>query len=113
MRHGDNAKRFLDKPQNHTPFLIQAMQVDGGSEFRADFETECRHRDIDRRIDAFADAFNTFRPHQALGGHTPARYLHSLTAKETPRVSYVLDQDRSLTRTGAPRRLRAADPPPS
>ena len=40
--------------------------------------------DINRWIDAFADEFNTFRPHQALGGHTPAEYLHSLTAKETP-----------------------------
>ena len=40
--------------------------------------------DINRWIDAFTDEFNTFRPHQALGGHTPAQYLHSLTAKETP-----------------------------
>ena len=30
---------------------------------------------INRWIDAFADEFNTFRPHQALGGHTPAEYL--------------------------------------
>ncbi len=107
------------------PFPIEAIQVDGGSEFKADFETECQRRRIDlfelpprspklnghvernngawryefyaswdlpddnldhinRWIDAFADEFNTFRPHQALGGHTPAQYLHSLTAKETP-----------------------------
>ncbi len=120
-----NARRFLDKLQADMPFPIEAIQVDGGSEFKADFETECQRRgidlfelpprspklnghvernngawryefyaswdlpddnldDINRWIDAFADEFNTFRPHQALGGHTPAQYLHSLTAKETP-----------------------------
>ena len=39
--------------------------------------------DVNRWIDAFADEFNTFRPHQALDGRTPAEYLQSLTAKET------------------------------
>ena len=106
-------------------FPIQAIQVDGGSEFKADFEHECRKRgidlfelpprspelnghverndgpwryefyaswdlpnddldDINRWIDAFADEFSTFRPYQALDGHTSAEYLLSLTAKETP-----------------------------
>ena len=119
-----NAKRFLDKLQNHMPFPIRAIQVDGGSEFKADFERECHNRGIDlfelpprspelnghvernngawryefyatwdldtdnlddtnRWIDAFADEFNTFRPHNALDGQTPAEYLLSLTAKET------------------------------
>ncbi len=105
------------------PFPIQAIQVDGGSGFKADFETECQRRCIDlfelpprspqlnghvernngawryefyaswdlpddnldhvnRWIDAFADEFNTFRPHQALGGHTPAEYLARHTAGE-------------------------------
>ena len=105
------------------PFPIEAIQVDGGSEFKADFETECQRRgidlfelpprspklnghvernngawryefyatwdlpdddldDINRWIDAFADEFNTFRPHQALGGHTPAQYLARHTAEE-------------------------------
>ena len=40
--------------------------------------------DVNRWIDAFADEFDTFRPHHALDQQTPAEYLHSLTAKETP-----------------------------
>lgn len=119
-----NAKDFLDKLQADRPFPIQAIQVDGGSEFKADFEAECARRgialyelpprtpalnghvernngawryefyatwelptnnldDINRWIDAFADEFNTFRPHQALGGQTPAEYLAQITARET------------------------------
>ena len=125
-----NAKRFLDKLQADMPFPIEAIQVDGGSEFKADFETECQRRGIDlfelpprspkrnghvernngawryefyaswglpdddldhinRWIDAFADestpSDHTFRPHQALGGHTPAQYLAKHPA-EAPRL---------------------------
>ena len=120
-----NAKRFLDKLQDDMPFPIQAIQVDGGSEFKASFEHECQKRgiqlfelppkspklnghvernngawryefyatwdlpndnldDINRWIDAFADEFNTLRPHNAPDGNTPAEYLLSLTAEETP-----------------------------
>ena len=134
-----SARRFLDKLQADMPFPIEAIQVDGGSEFKADFETECQRRGIElfelpprspklnghvernngawryefyatwdlpnddldrinRWIDAFAAESDTFRPHQTLGGHTPTQYLHSLTAKRPPRVSYVLNQD---TRPGA------------
>ncbi len=119
-----NAKRFLDKLRDHMPFPIEAIQVDGGAEFKADFETECQRRgiallelpprspklndhvernngawryelyaiwdlpnddldDINQWLDAFAEEFNTFRPHQALGGQTPAEYLANRTAKET------------------------------
>ena len=96
----------------------------GGSEFKADFETACRDRnitlwelppkspelnghvernngtwrsefhatwdlpdnleDLNPWLDAFADEFNTFRPHQALGGMTPAEYLATRTADEPP-----------------------------
>ena len=38
--------------------------------------------DVDRWVDAFADEFNAFRPHQALDGQTPAEC--PLTARETP-----------------------------
>ena len=120
-----NAKRFLDKLQEDMPFPIRAIQVDGGAEFKADFERECQRRGIDlfelpprspklnghvernngawryefyatwdipdndldrinRWIDAFADEFNNFRPHQALDNRTPAQYLHALTADGTP-----------------------------
>ena len=120
-----NAKRFLDKLQEDMPFPIRAIQVDGGAEFKADFERECQSRGIDlfelpprspklngsvernngawryefyatwdlpdndlnrinRWVDAFADEFNNFRPHQALDNRTPAQYLQSPTANETP-----------------------------
>ena len=39
---------------------------------------------INRWIDAFADEFNTFRPHQALGGQTPEQYLAKHAAEEPP-----------------------------
>lgn len=40
------ASRFLDSLQQRAPFLIKAIQVDGGSEFQADFERECQKRGI-------------------------------------------------------------------
>ncbi len=42
----ENAKRFLDKLMEDIPFPIQAIQVDGGSEFKAVFEAECQRRGI-------------------------------------------------------------------
>ena len=40
------ASVFLDALQGRTPFPIKAIQVDGGSEFEAEFEEECRRRGI-------------------------------------------------------------------
>ena len=40
------AARFLDSLQQRMPFRIKAIQVDGGSEFQAAFETECLLRGI-------------------------------------------------------------------
>ena len=40
------AKGFLDTLQARMPFPVRAIQVDGGSEFQAIFETECQHRGI-------------------------------------------------------------------
>ena len=40
------ASRFLDSLQQRAPFLIKAIQVDGGSEFQAEFERECQKRGI-------------------------------------------------------------------
>ena len=42
-----NAARFLDKLQADMPFPIHAIQVDGGPEFKAGFETECQRRGIE------------------------------------------------------------------
>lgn len=40
------AARFLDTMVSRMPFPIRAIQVDGGSEFQAEFETTCLKRDI-------------------------------------------------------------------
>lgn len=40
------ATQFLDTLQARFPFPVRAIQVDGGSEFFADFETACQQRQI-------------------------------------------------------------------
>jgi transposase InsO family protein len=40
------ASLFLDKLQADMPFTVEGIQVDGGSEFMAEFETECEKRKI-------------------------------------------------------------------
>lgn len=40
------ASLFLDKLQADMPFAVEGIQVDGGSEFMAEFETECEQRNI-------------------------------------------------------------------
>lgn len=40
------AAQFLDTLERRAPFPIRALQVDGGSEFYADFEEACRQRGI-------------------------------------------------------------------
>jgi putative transposase len=39
-----NACEFLDLVERRMPFRIRALQVDGGSEFEAEFEQECNRR---------------------------------------------------------------------
>ena len=41
-----NAAQFLDKLQDDMPFPVKAIQIDGGAEFKASFETECQRRGI-------------------------------------------------------------------
>lgn len=41
-----SATLFLDKLLRDMPFPVDAIQVDGGSEFRAEFETACQTRGI-------------------------------------------------------------------
>jgi len=41
-----NAAYFLDVLEQRMPFRVKAIQVDGGSEFEAIFETECQKRGI-------------------------------------------------------------------
>ncbi len=40
------ATRFLDQLINRMPFEVRAIQVDGGSEFAAEFERECERRGV-------------------------------------------------------------------
>ena len=40
------AARFLDALQERMPFPVRAIQVDGGSEFKAEFERACQERGI-------------------------------------------------------------------
>ena len=41
-----NARDFLEKLIREMPFAVEAVQVDGGSEFKAEFERECQERSI-------------------------------------------------------------------
>ena len=41
-----NAASFLDEIRKRMPFPVRAIQVDGGSEFKAVFEAECQKRRI-------------------------------------------------------------------
>jgi transposase InsO family protein len=40
------ASRFLNALQERSPYPVRAIQVDGGSEFQAEFERECKRRGI-------------------------------------------------------------------
>jgi putative transposase len=42
----NTAKRFLEKMQQEFPFPIKSIQVDGGSEFMAEFEQACEEKGI-------------------------------------------------------------------
>lgn len=41
-----SAAAFLDQLLARMPFLVRALQIDGGSEFMADFESACQQRKI-------------------------------------------------------------------
>jgi hypothetical protein len=43
-----NARDFLEKLIERTPFDVKAIQVDGGSEFMAEFEAACQELGIRR-----------------------------------------------------------------
>ena len=119
-----SASLFLEKVLAELPFPVQAIQVDGGSEFKAEFEEACQTKglvlyelppkspklngavercngawryefyavyDLPSSVDAlnpildrFQNLYNHHRPHGALAGMTPARYLAKLQANEAP-----------------------------
>jgi len=118
------AAKFLDKLSAELPFPITGIQVDGGSEFMAEFEQACQTKkiplyvlppkspemnggverangswryefyacydlphqlpELNHLIDTFAHLYNSYRPHGALNGQTPASYLQSITAIGPP-----------------------------
>jgi transposase InsO family protein len=53
--------------------------------FYAVYDLPTRLEDLNPLIDAFQHRTNTWRPHAALGGMTPAQYFQARQAKETPR----------------------------
>jgi putative transposase len=119
-----NAAEFLERVRAQMPDPVGAVQIDGGSEFMAEFERACADAKIPlyllpprspklngavercngawryefyassdlpldiakiaKRVDAFQHLYNHHRPHGALAGLTPAKYLSIRRATETP-----------------------------
>jgi putative transposase len=118
-----NAAEFLQRVRTQMPDPIKAIQIDGGSEFMAEFELACKDaklplyvlpprspklngavercngawryefyacndlplnlQKLAERVDAFQHLYNHHRPHGALAGMTPAKYLSIRRAGET------------------------------
>lgn len=69
-----------------TPELNGGVERCNGAwryEFYAVYDLPRRLAELNPLIDAFTDLYNSFRPHGALAGKTPAQYLATLQAKET------------------------------
>ena len=62
---------------------VERMQASWRYEFYACWQYNDKLTDLSNWIDAFADEFNTFRPHQALAGLTPKQHLDRLAKAET------------------------------
>jgi len=117
-----NAAEFLKRVQAQMPDPIKAIQIDGGSEFMAEFEQACQDaklplyvlpprspklngavercngvwryefyacnelpmnlQKLAERVDAFQHLYNHHRPHGALAGMTPAKYLSKRRAAD-------------------------------
>ena len=94
------AAQFLETLLHRMPFPIRALQVDGGSEFAADFEQACQQcglrlfaqrthteefyqvtacslemKKLNRELRQWERIYNTVRPHQSLGYLTPQQFL--------------------------------------
>ena len=124
-----NAAEFLARVRAQMPDPVRAVQIDGGSEFMAEFEQACADAKIplyvlpprspklngavercngawryefyacsdlpleidkiEKRVDAFQHLYNNHRPHGALAGLTPAKYLSIRRATQTPHPSHM------------------------
>lgn len=67
---------------------VERAQGSWRYEFYACFDLPSRLDRLQPLVDAFAHRFNHHRPHQALGGQTPAEYLSTLSAG-TPAPSHM------------------------
>jgi putative transposase len=119
-----NAAEFLQRVRAEMPDPIKAIQIDGGSEFMAEFEQACKDaglalyvlpprspklngavercngawryefyachdlplnmQKLAERVGAFQHLYNHYRPHGALAGLTPAKYLSIRRARDAP-----------------------------
>jgi putative transposase len=70
------AAAFLDDIQKRMPFPVKAIQVDGGSEFKAVFETECQKRGI--RLFALPPRSPKLNAHVERSNRTHAEEFHDV-----------------------------------
>jgi len=63
---------------------VERAQGSWRYEFYASFDLPHRLDRLQPLVDAFAHRFNHHRPHQALGGLTPAQYLSTISADPPP-----------------------------
>jgi len=112
-----NAKAFLGTVHRRLPFPLKAVQVDGGSEFMAEFESACQEKGVQLFVllprspqlndcveraqrthteefyHAYADdwgrIYNCVRPHASLDNMTPQEYIQSHYPKCSPQVSHM------------------------
>ena len=68
---------------------VERAQGSWRYEFYASFDLPSRLDRLQPLVDAFAHRFNHHRPHQALGGQTPAQYLKSVSAGEPRTASHM------------------------
>ena len=105
-----NARRFLDKLQADMPFPIEAIQVDGGSEFKADFDASAAASTCSRHArpsstvtssatTAHGDTSST--PH----GTCPTTTSTTSTDGSTPSLTRPSDRTRPLANTPLPSTL--------
>jgi transposase len=80
-----NAKRFLNTLIERAPYPVKAIQVDGGSEFMAEFEQACADKGIllfvlpprSPKLNGHVErAQRRVRPHHSLDLMSPAEYLY-------------------------------------
>lgn len=76
-----SAALFLDAMEERCPFPIRAIQVDGGSEFKADFEEACRQRGI--RLFVLPPKSPKLNGHVERSNRTHREEFYELCALET------------------------------